>query len=122
MKLVADFHIQGLPATVNQLAYKHWRYRHKEATRWKSLVYQLCLVNRIQGLNLAKAQIELTRVSARECDFDNLAGSFKHVLDGLKAAQVIVDDRPSVIGSPTFIWEKGKQKDGKIRIRIWSDL
>lgn len=119
MKPVADFTIQGLPATINQLAYRHWRIRHKEAQRWKSLVYQLCLVNRINGLNLAKAQLELTRFSARECDFDNLASSFKHVLDGLKWAQVIVDDKPSVIGCPTFIWQKAKQKDGKIRIRIW---
>lgn len=120
MRIIAEFEILGLPQTVNAIGRKHWAVKVKEARKWKQLVVTECILAGIGGLNLAQASLELTRYSSRETDFDNLASSFKHVLDGLTAAGVIVDDKPSVIGSPTFIWQKVKPGDGRIRVKIWA--
>ncbi len=120
MKLIAEFEILGLPQTVNAIGRKHWSAKVKEAKKWKELVVQQCILAGIGGLKLAQASLELTRCSSMETDFDNLASSFKHVLDGLTVAGVIVDDKPSVIGSPTFVWQKTKPGDGRIRVKIWA--
>ncbi len=115
---VVEFTLFGLPKTINEIGRKHWSFKYKEAKHWKQLVYQICVFHRIEALKLEKATLEFTRHSSREPDFDNLAGSFKHVLDGLVVAGVIKDDKPSVIGSPTFRWEKTKIKGGFITVKI----
>ena len=68
---------------------------------------------------LAKATIHFTRYSSytRGCDQDNLAASFKYVLDGLKQSRVIVDDnRNHVI--PTYDIGPAARNEGFIRIKI----
>ncbi len=122
MKLIAEFDIWGLPETINSIGRKHWAVKVKEAKRWKRLVYEQCIFKKIVGLEMPKATLEFTRHSSRECDFDNLASSFKHVLDGLVMAKVIIDDKPSVIGSPTFMWNKVGPKDGHITVKIYQPL
>lgn len=121
MTKVAEFEIPGLPMTINAIGRKHWSYKAKEAKRWKNLVLEQCVFMRIYGINLGSAVLIFTRHSSQETDFDNLASSFKHVLDGLVHAKVIVDDKPSVIGSPTFIWKKAPKGDGKITVEILTD-
>lgn len=118
MKTIAFFEIPGLPKTINAIGRAHWGVKVKEAKHWKRLVMEQCVYHKIAGLLLNKAVLVLGRYSARETDFDNLASSFKHVLDGLVEAKVIVDDKPSIIGSPTFIWHKAPPKRGKITIEI----
>lgn len=118
MKLLAEFEIKGAPKTVNSLVRMHWAAKYNEAKRWKQCVGICCRQLKINGMRLKKATLEFTRFSSREPDFDNLAGSFKHILDGLVEAEVIVDDKPSVIGSPIFAWEKCKRSEVRIRVRI----
>jgi len=118
MILLAEIEILGLPKLINAIGYRHWAVKVQEARRWKQLVYQQCVFHKIGQLNLQKAELELFRYSSREPDFDNLAGSFKHVIDGLVYAQVLKDDRPSVIGSPKFHWVKEKRKFQRVKIRI----
>ncbi len=118
MRTVGSFEIQGLPKTINQIGRSHWAVKAKEAKLWKRLVVEQCVFHKMNDLNLTKAILVLGRYSARETDFDNLAGSFKHVLDGLVEAKVIIDDKPSVIGSPTFIWHKAPPMKGKITIEV----
>jgi hypothetical protein len=121
MTKVAEFEIQGLPMTINAIGRKHWSFKMKEAKRWKNLVLEQCVFMRIYGINLGSAVLVLTRHSSQESDFDGLASSFKHVIDGLVLAKVIVDDKPSIIGSPTYIWKKAPKGQGKITIEILSD-
>lgn len=118
MKSIATLTINYLPKTINAIGRKHWSFKQIEAKKCKGLVMVQCVVNRIVDLNLSKASLTFTRHSSREPDFDNLAGSFKHILDGLVEARVIQDDRPSIIGSPVFKWEKCAEKLGHITIMI----
>lgn len=67
-----------------------------------------------------RATVTLTRLSTREPDADNLMSSWKHVLDGLVEAGVIINDKPSTIGSPISLWKYAKRKDGKIKIKVES--
>lgn len=120
MTLIGEIELPGVPKTVNATNRMHWTQRHKEAKRWKLAVFAECVRKKMTELNLSKARLELTRFSSREPDFDNLAHSFKHIIDGLRAAKVIIDDKPSVIGSPMFFWVKSSRKDAKIQIKIFS--
>lgn len=112
--------INYLPKTVNVIGLAHWALKFKEAKKCKLLVAEQCRLHRIDGLGLKKAELVLTRHSIRQCDWDNLAASFKHIIDGLVACKVIVDDSPAVIGFPTFCWEKAKIRQGKVTVQITS--
>jgi len=115
--LIAEFEIHGLPKTRNQMSY-NWRACHAEAKKWKNHVIGQCEFLGITGLKLTNAKLTFIRCSSKELDWDNLITSFKHVLDGLTEAGVILDDKPSVIGQPQFFWERCPPKQGKIKIRI----
>jgi hypothetical protein len=119
MKLVCEFEIQGLPLTINQIGRKHWTVKAAEAHAWKQRTY--IAVNRFRGLELKTAKIEYIRHSTKQCDFDNLVTSFKHVQDGLVMAKLIVNDTEQVIGQPAFKWEKSKGKEGFISVKVWTE-
>lgn len=119
MKLLAEFKLPGIPKTINQMSGRHWVVRHNEAKRWKALVLLFCRQLRIEGLNLPVCRLELTRHSSREPDFDNMVGSWKHIIDGLVEAQVMIDDKPSVIGSPVFKWVKVPRDQVHVSVRIY---
>jgi Holliday junction resolvase RusA-like endonuclease len=110
--------IDGLPR-VNSADNRHWRVKQRERDEWHRRVG-----GAFRGLlpprPLLLARVELTRHSSREPDLDNLAASFKHVLDGLVRHRVLADDRPSIV--PEFVprWEKAAPKGGKISIRVIS--
>lgn len=78
-----------------------------------------CNELKITGLALKKAKLSLIRHSSNECDFDGLVSSFKHVIDGLVVAQVIIDDKSSVIDQPSYSWEfRQRNLGGQISIKI----
>lgn len=118
LRFIGEFYIPDLPPTVNVMMSWHWAKKHKHARIWKNAVIMECMSRDICHLNLNKASLTLTRHSSREIDADNLAGSWKWVLDGLVEAGVIVDDKPSIIGSPIFQWQKAKPMMGGVNIRI----
>lgn len=89
----------------------------KEAKRWKQMVYG-ALIGHMPSQPFSHAAITMTRGSSIEPDFDGLVSSFKHILDGLKEAKVIVDDKMSVIGQPKYIWERTPRKLGFVRVRV----
>ncbi|MEY5061664.1 MAG: hypothetical protein RIS45_1585 [Planctomycetota bacterium] len=117
--MTLDLVIHGLPSC-NSAAAVHWRKRHAERQAWKSHVTGAVLakLGRFPSKPLERARVTLTRCSSQEPDADNLASSFKFVLDGLKLAGVIEDDKPSCIGTPEFRWEKTGPKVGCVRIRV----
>ena len=113
-----EFEIKGLPALPNQIMYRHWAVKRKLAKDWKQLVYFHTMVAGRPKEPLSTARVTMTRFSAREPHWDNLAASFKHVLDGLIEARVIRDDSRKTIGQPLFDWQKTSQKAGFIRVRV----
>jgi hypothetical protein len=112
--------ILDLPKSQNFLYGKHWRVRHAHSLKWMRLVERALIEQErgALGLELAKATLTLTRFSDRELDFDNLCSTFKHPIDSLVKLKVIKDDKPSVIGSPIFLWQKAKRAESKITIKI----
>lgn len=119
--LIAEFQIIGLPPMVNVNQAKGWRGRHFTAKRWSGLVADHCYLLKIADLKLKKAMLTFTRLSSKEPDSDGLISGFKYVQDGLVKAQVIIDDKPSVIGMPNYIWRLTSPKTGAIIIRIETD-
>jgi len=112
-----EFELSGLPKTTNSGGRAHWAVKVKEARTWKSAVL-FSIGTVLPPAPLKKAKLTLTRCSAIEPDFDGLVSSFKHVVDGLVLANVIENDKPSVIGQPEYRWEKAKPKQGKVRIKV----
>ncbi len=115
--------ILGLPKTVNQLGRSHWAVKIKHNKQWEALIYA-AVHSEGQGLPympLKKAMVILTRISAKEPDFDNLVNSFKCCLDSLIKRGVLENDNSKVIGHPTYVWEKCKKGEGKIRIEVIGD-
>lgn len=112
-----SFEFDELPKLPNALMMKHWRTKSNEAKKWKTLV-RILVGRKRPAAPLEKAELTLTRYSSVRPDFDGLVGSFKPVIDGLKVAGVIVDDKHDVIGDPTYKWEKCAPKKGKIKVEV----
>ena len=120
-RLVLDLEINGLPK-MSLNANSSWRARYGEARKWKNLVVQyVVLGQRRPPEPLKKAKLILTRYAfGRKPDHDNLRASFKHVVDGLVEAGVLIDDSPDVIGEPIVRHESIGRKQGKIRIQVFA--
>lgn len=117
MSYVLEFEISGLPRLPNQLLRGHWKARHGHTKLWKRKVWRECWHKR-PDKPLEKAKVTITRISTKEPDFDGLAGAGKCLLDGLVEARILSDDKSQVVGQPTYLWEKGKRGEGKVRIKV----
>lgn len=117
MTYALDIELDILPS-VNSADHTHWCTRNRERNLLFDLIRGYTMRNRPKE-PLPKARVRLTRFSSVEPDPDNLAASWKFVLDGLKFAKIIEDDKRSVIGQPGSHWSKAKPKHGKIRIEVW---
>lgn len=113
-----EFEIQGLPKTTNKLNV-HWRVKQLNNKLWHRLVAEVVAISRYKpAAPLHKAVLFLTRCSTHCPDPDGLVASFKCVVDGLRYAGVLLDDKMSNIGMPTYNWEKAKRGEGKIKVKI----
>jgi hypothetical protein len=92
-------------------AHTHWRVRQKRAKLQRTVAFAHLMARmdgRARGELLRPCVVTLTRVSPRPLDSDNLAGSQKHIRDGV--ADVLgIDDR-----DPRVTWDYAQQK-GKPR-------
>lgn len=111
------FEIPILPKTPNSLLGAHWKARMSHSRKWKKLVGHQIIGNKPRE-PLKKATLTFIRFSSRSPDFDGLSGSFKSVMDALVFHDVLEDDTPEVVGSPTYKWEKCPPKQGKISVTI----
>ena len=107
------FDLWGLPTVVPN-ARRHWAARNRETRQWRVAV--ACAVG-AGGQRPRKARVTLTRCSAKAPDADNLAASFKPVLDGLVSAQVLVDDSPAHIDLACR-WESAPRQQGFVRVEV----
>lgn len=69
---------------------------------------------------LELARVVLTRCSASEPDPDNLAASFKPVVDALVAAGVLSGDEPHRFEGrrPEYRWEPAPRHQGRVRVEV----
>lgn len=112
-----EINLKGLPKTANG-SHGHWHAMAKQKKTWKINASNAAIKAGLPEAPLTKAKITCTRHSTTECDFDNLVISFKPLIDGLKLAGVISDDKSSVIGQPTYLWVRAKRNEGFVTIKV----
>lgn len=118
MNYILEFELPGLPAMMNASGRsRHWRTVAREKRRWRQTT-ALVVRSRRPPQPLAKAKLSCTRFSSNEPDFDGLVSGFKPIIDGLKDAGILVDDKSANIGQPSYTWEHAPNGQGKVRIRI----
>ena len=96
----------------------HWRVRFAQTRKWKDMVHRYFKLNPKPAQPLISAALTLTRHSSNEPDFDGLVSGFKHVIDGLVECGVLVNDKTSTIGQPTYRWMRAAPKKGRVEIEI----
>ena len=117
-KFRIEFEISGLPKLINGgWGKSHWAVQAKYRREWRSLV-SLIVATKRPDKPLNKAKLTLIRFSNTAPDPDNLAASFKHVIDGLVDAGVLVNDKYENIGMPNYLWEKTSPGKGKIKVIV----
>jgi len=67
---------------------------------------------------LVKYRLDLTRYSSREPDFDGICSGFKAIVDGLRHARIIADDKISNSGQWGCHWFKVKKGEGHVEIEV----
>ena len=95
---------------------RHWSVGHRESEYWHKRVWA-----EMQGKKpdrpLKRATGTFTRHSTREPDFENLAYSFKEIIDALVKLDILEDDAPTNL-TRTYGWEKAKPSSGKVTILL----
>jgi hypothetical protein len=96
--------------SVNAIHGHHWRRKHKEKALWLWLVKEARLQARIYETDapLERARLTVERWGPRELDDDNFRAGAKWLIDSLVQEGFIVDDKPSCIGTPTYIQHLGQ--------------
>ena len=112
------FILPGLPKVTSNGPHGKWFAAAAERKRWVIKTGNMAIICGLPREPLKKARITLTRMSSFQPDYDNLVISFKPILDGLKRAGVIVDDRMDNIGRPEYLHEKTSPRKGQIRIHV----
>jgi hypothetical protein len=72
---------------------------------------------------LKLARVVCRRYSSREPDFENLAESFKQVIDALVRLRVLEDDkRDNFVGrQPEYHWQQAPPRKGRITIDVYEE-
>lgn len=113
-----EFTLMGLPAMLNSKRRAgHWAQLQREASRWKREV-AMTIGNRKPVIPLKQANLTLIRGSSVRPDYDGLVSGFKHIIDGLVAAQVIENDREENIGIPDYSWKQSAPGEGFIQVIV----
>jgi hypothetical protein len=96
--------------SLNKMLRRHWAVDRRLKKRWHKLVW-VALFEQPYGARARfnKAKVTITRCSPRMLDADNAVGSVKHVVDALRACNVIADDTPEHI-ELIVRQEKGKAR------------
>lgn len=110
-----EFELLGVPEALNKMLRMHWMKRNKHSHYWYEYI-----ANETRKLKpkepLRYAKITLVRYSPRTLDFDGAIGSFKVIVDGLKRAGIILDDRWDYVGA--WCLDQVKAKEQKIKVIV----
>lgn len=89
----------------------HWSKKHELRQRWGWLTKRA-----IRRANLwvppkwSRAKVKIERHGARILDSDNFRAGTKFLMDSLVAEEIIIDDKPAVIGEPELVQFSGKER------------
>lgn len=113
-----ELRMEGLPKTTNaKRGYGHWGQYYSESVKWKKMLIPYLKAKR-PASPLEKAKLTLIRCSSVEPDYDGLVSSFKHVIDAIVDAGIIVNDRSRNIGQPSYRWEYAEPNKGHIKVCV----
>lgn len=103
---------------------RHWSHHKHAADHWRVFVRVLVGPQQRPERPLSRARLACTRRSSAEPDYENLAASFKPVVDALcrstarlRRADVLEDDRPAVV-ERSYHWERSAALRGSIRVEV----
>lgn len=113
-----EFISHGLPPTGNKILRMHFRAYARLRDAWEKTILVHAANSGKPKTPLTKAKITFTRFSSVEPDADNLRFSYKPLLDAMKRAGIILDDKPGVIGEPSCFWVKARAKEGSISVVV----
>lgn len=105
-----------LPKATNKLLGAHWKHKHGNAVKWKTIVQRACLNYRPAEL-LSQARITIIRHHYRMLDYDGLVASQKPVVDGLKGL-ILKDDTWKITG-PWKVDQRFRAKAEGPLLEIW---
>ena len=95
--------------------------RHRAAAGWKKMVQLAAKAEGLPKVPLGRARVVCTRRSSAPPDQDNLAASFKPIIDAMKPQAgyrgVIQDDSPDYV-TCEYHWERERSRQG-IRIEVY---
>lgn len=111
-----EFELVGLPSTANSHK-AHWAVAGKERKKWRLATKMRTFLQR-PSQPLTACRLTCTRFSSSEPDHDNLVQSFKSVIDGLKDAGIIKDDKSSIVKERKYLWEKVARDEGRISVLV----
>lgn len=117
MSFSAFVRINDLPLMSNELLRGGWKRKHAQAKKWKALV-AIHFAKLRPPQPLLKANLNLTRASARQPDYDGLVSGFKSIIDGLVESEILANDTRDVIGVPQYDWLKAPQGKGHVLISV----
>lgn len=103
-----------LPPSLNVYSRTHWAVKAKEKEFWINVISFYPMPEK----PLKRYKLTLVRCSSVEPDWDGAVGSFKIVVDALRACKVIEDDKYSMSGPWAVSWKKVKQKEGHIIVTV----
>lgn len=114
-----NFQLTKLPPSLNQMLRGHWRTRSAILKTFKTLAINEIKKQETPAQPLVKYQIAFIRHTIRPLDFDNLAASFKPIMDALTVTNVIQDDKWGMTKNVVYDQVKAKTKlDQKITIQV----
>jgi hypothetical protein len=117
-----ELEIPGLPKMANASGgSRNFWVQATEAKRWVTTVQKAC-IGKLPPEPLMFYRLTLIRLSSVEPDYDGLVRGFKSVVDGLRAAGVIADDRLTNSGPWHCHWVKTSPKCGRIFVRVDPDF
>ncbi len=90
--------IPELPPSLNEWSRQHWTVRDREVARLSGDLTRLRQAFRIPMVEMPRVQLIYYFATRRHRDPDNYAGKF--ILDGLRHAGIIADDRDGVLQLP----------------------
>ncbi len=111
-----EFELPGLPPCTNG-SHGHWSTKAKSNRTWRAASRLVAIAFR-PVKPFEKCAVTFVRCSTSEPDFDNLVISGKPIIDGLKDAGIIVDDKSSCIVERTYSWEPAKRGQGRVKVTI----
>jgi Holliday junction resolvase RusA-like endonuclease len=113
---VLMFSVPILPPMNTSATRRHWAVHHRAVKQWRAIVAAATAGLRPEK-PLQRSRVTLVRLSSVEPDHENLAMSFKPVLDALVHCGVLVDDGPAHV-ERVYRWEKVAPRRGMVGVRV----